>query len=139
MNRILATFGLVAGLILAPLVASAADGVSPVSVEGAVTVTPEEAMALYDEEVTFVDVRKPSDFDAGRVPGAIHLDVKSALSEASLAEVAGKDDPVLFYCNGHACMRSSQACSMAVGWGYTKVYYLRDGYPAWESAGFPVE
>lgn len=124
-------------LVVSSIAASATE--SPLAVDGATTVTPEEALALFDQGIVFVDVRKDSDFDAGRIPGAVHLDVKSALSTETLTEVVGLTDAVVFYCNGHSCMRSSDACAMAVGWGYTTVYYLRDGYPAWEAAGYPIE
>jgi rhodanese-related sulfurtransferase len=36
-------------------------------------------------------------------------------------------------------MRSSDATKLAVGWGFSKVYYYRDGFPAWKAAGNPVE
>jgi len=123
---------------LSPLAAVAAEQ-SPETVEGATTVSPDEALALFDAGVVFVDVRKPSDFDAGRIPGAVHLDIKTDLTEANLGEVVATADPVVFYCNGHSCMRSSEASAMAVGWGYSEVYYLRDGYPDWEAAGYPIE
>jgi rhodanese-related sulfurtransferase len=46
---------------------------------------------------------------------------------------------VVFYCNGHACHRSSKASKLAVGWGWKKVYYYRDGFPAWKAANNPIE
>ena len=137
MKNFLGMFAALFMLASAPTLSSAAT--SPETVEGATTVSVETAAELFDQNVVFVDVRKGSDFDAGRIPGAVHLDIKSALTEASLAEVVKTSDPVVFYCNGHSCMRSSDASRLAVGWGYTNVHYLRDGYPAWESAGFPVE
>jgi rhodanese-related sulfurtransferase len=124
-------------VVLLPMAAAAVE--SPRQVTGATTVSPQEALELFDAGVAFVDVRKQSDYDAGRVPGAYHLDVNLALTQESLAEIAAPGDPVLFYCNGHSCMRSSEACDMAVGWGYSQVYYLRDGYPAWDAAGYPIE
>ncbi|WP_412554192.1 rhodanese-like domain-containing protein [Shimia sp. MIT1388] len=137
MTNFLRTLAAVASLVLLPFAALAAT--SPETVSGATTVSPEEAGQLFDEGVAFIDVRKPSDFDAGRIPGAVHLDVKSALTQDALAEVVASDAPVVFYCNGHSCLRSSKAAEMAVEWGFSKVYYFRDGYPAWESAGFPIE
>lgn len=113
--------------------------VSPHTVDGATTVTAEQAADLFDAGVVFVDVRKPSDFEAGRIPGAIHLDLESDFSEASLSEHIGKADKVVIYCNGESCLRSSEACGQAVDWGFSEVYYFRDGYPAWEAAGLPVE
>ena len=112
---------------------------SPMNVEGATTVDTAKAHELFNQEVAFVDARKDSDWDAGRIPGAIHLDVKKALNENALAAEVKKDEPVVFYCNGHSCMRSSKASAMAVGWGWKKVYYYRDGFPAWKAAGNPVE
>ena len=61
------------------------------------------------------------------------------MNENALAAEVKKDEPVVFYCNGHSCMRSSKASAMAVGWGWKKVYYYRDGFPAWKAAGNPVE
>lgn len=112
---------------------------SPLTVEGATTVDTAKARELFDAEVAFVDARKDSDWDAGRIPGAIHLDVKRALTEESLAAEVKKDEPVVFYCNGHHCKRSAHASAKAVGWGWKKVYYYRDGFPAWKAAGNPVE
>ena len=127
-------------LALGALVAApAAAAVSPVTVPGATTVTVEEAAALFDAGVVFVDVRKPSDYEAGRIPGAVHLDSTSAFTEAALEAVVGKEEKVVIYCNGESCLRSSEASALAVGWGFTQVFYLRDGYPAWDAAGLPVE
>jgi rhodanese-related sulfurtransferase len=117
--------------------ALAAD--SPMEVPGAQTIDAATAKQLFDKGVTFVDVRKGSDFEAGRVPGAHHLELKKAFTGDSLGQVAKKDSEVVIYCNGHSCMRSSEASAKAVEWGYSKIYYFRDGMPAWQSAGYPVE
>jgi len=116
-----------------------ASDLSPESVSGATTVDAAQAKQLFDDEALFIDTRKDKDWDAGRVPGAEHLDVKKALTADSLAAVAGKDEAIVMYCNGHKCMRSSKGAAMAVEWGYSKVYYFRDGFPAWKDAGYPVE
>ena len=39
---------------------------------------------------------------------------------------------------GPRCLLSSKACAKAVGWGFEKVYYLREGLPGWKAAGYPV-
>ncbi len=113
--------------------------ISPTTIAGAKTVNATEAKGLFDKGVIFLDVRKDKDWNAGRVPDAIHLDVKKALNEASMGKEIKKADEVVIYCNGESCMRSSKASGMAVGWGYSKVYYFRDGFPAWKAAGYPVE
>lgn len=138
MTRHFTAFAAAAFVALSPLAAAAAE-LSPETVPGATTVTVDAAYELFDAGVVFVDVRKGSDYDAGRVPGAVHLDITTDFTEASLAAVVAKTDPVVIYCNGHSCLRSSEASAMAVGWGFTQVNYLRDGYPDWEAAGYPIE
>jgi rhodanese-related sulfurtransferase len=113
--------------------------VSPKTIDGATTVDTAKARELFDKEVAFVDVRKDSDWDAGRVPGAIHLELKKVYSPESLEAEVPKNEPLVLYCNGEKCLRSSKATKEAVQWGWTKVYYYRDGFPAWQAAGNPVE
>lgn len=112
---------------------------SPTAVTGAVTIDAAKAKTLFDKGVPFVDVRKNSDWDAGRIPGANHVELKKVLSEKSLAKVAPKDKEIVFYCNGTSCMRSSKAAKKAVEWGFKKVYYFRLGFPSWQAAGYPTE
>lgn len=129
------------GVILAmfALISPALAEKAPMAVDGATTISIDEAATLFDEGVVFVDVRKGSDFDAGRVPGSVNLDVNDGLSEAALLEEVAKDEKVVFYCNGQKCGLSAKACAKAVSWGYTQVYYMRDGFPGWETAGMPIE
>lgn len=121
-------------------VASAAEKKeSPMSVTGATTVDAAKAKALFDKGVPFVDVRNDKDWNAGRIPGAVHLDLHGAFNDGSFGKVAKKEQEVALYCNGASCPRSAEASAKAVGWGYKKVYYFRDGFPAWKTAGYPVE
>jgi len=117
----------------------AGDKISPMTVEGAKTVTTEEAKKLFDSGVLFIDVRKDKDWAAGRVADAVQLNIKTKLSEQTMLEEMKKGDPAVVYCNGERCLRSSNAAKKAVSWGFTNIYYYRDGYPAWKSAGYPVE
>jgi rhodanese-related sulfurtransferase len=133
-------FTAVAGLGLAlALSGGALADVSPTTVEGATTIDTAKAKELFDAGVAFVDVRKDSDWDAGRIPGAIHLELKKAYNADSLGSEVKKEEPVVLYCNGETCLRSSEASAMAVGWGWSNVHYYRDGFPAWKSASLPVE
>lgn len=117
----------------------AGDKVSPEMIKGATTVDATKAKALFDKGVIFLDVRKDKDWAAGRVPDAIHIELKKKLNADSMSKQIKKDQQVVIYCNGPKCMRSSKASAKAVGWGFTKVYYFRDGIPAWKAAGYPVE
>jgi len=117
----------------------AGDKMSPETISGATTVDATQAKALFDKGVLFVDVRKDKDWDAGRIPDAVHLNVKTKFSSDSLLGEMKKSDEVVMYCNGHKCMRSSKASAKAVEWGFTNVKYFRDGLPGWKAAGYPVE
>lgn len=112
---------------------------SALSVEGAVTVDSAQAKKLFDSGALFVDTRKDSDWEAGRIPDALHLELKSKFSAESLSAEAGKNDPLVCYCNGSECLRSASCSEQAVEWGFSKVFYYRDGFPAWKAAGYPVE
>ncbi len=135
-----AVLGLVASILmsLSPW-AVAGKSPAPESIEGAETISVEKAKELFDQQVLFLDVRKDKDWDAGRIPGASHLEVKKKMTQEALAKLVAKDEPVVMYCNGEKCHRSAKASKKAVGWGYTKVYYFRGGLPAWKAAGLPVE
>ncbi len=52
-----------------------------------------KAKALWDEGVLFVDVRPDKDWEVGRIPSALHLDLDGDLSEKALFEEVGKDEP----------------------------------------------
>jgi rhodanese-related sulfurtransferase len=125
-------------MMAALLAVSAVQADSPTEVEGATTVDVATAKALFDRGVAFVDVRSDYYFDAGHIPSAVHLRLATAaFSESALAEVASKDQEVVIYCDGPWCSVSSEACEMAVSWGWKKVYYFRDGHPGWKAAGYP--
>lgn len=125
-------------LLLATAAVWAADE-SPLSVAGATTIDTAQAKALFDKKVVFVDLRKESEFDAGRIPGAVNLFINTKFNQEALAAKVKKDEPVVFYCNGPKCPHSAKASEMALGWGYTKVNYYREGLPGWKAAGNPVE
>ena len=137
MKRITTLLALVLALMTAPM-AMAAD-ISAETVSGASTVDSAQAKQLFDDGAAFIDTRRDSDWDAGRIPDAFHLELKSNFSEATLSAEVGKNDPLVCYCNGHSCLRSATCAEKALSWGFSKVYYYRDGFPAWKSAGYPVE
>jgi len=121
------------------VVAIAGAELSPTAIAGATLVDASQAKSLFDDGAAFIDVRKPSDWDAGRVPGAIHLELKKVYTEESLMDEVDKDEKIVIYCNGHKCLRSAKATVKAVEWGFSEVYYFRDGLPGWKAAGYSVE
>lgn len=119
--------------------AYAEKAVSPESVKGATTIDVAKAKALFDKKVLFIDVRSDKDWAEGRIPGAVHINLKKGFSNTSLAKKVKKSDAVVIYCNGSNCLRSSKATAKAVSWGFSKVNYFRLGFPAWKTAGYITE
>jgi rhodanese-related sulfurtransferase len=141
MNRVATavTSALLLSLSQAPAVASELVDASVTRVAGASTVDAVAAKALFDQEAAFVDLRKDNAWEAGRIPGAIHLDFRNAFSREALEAKVDRDEPVVFYCSGVHCPRSSKAAGKALEWGYQRVYYFREGFPGWQNAGYPIE
>lgn len=135
MRRVLSACSVAASLIF---VSAHAEDMAPEKVPGVVTVDVKTAKAHYDKGAPFVDTRSTADWDAGRIAGAVHLDSKK-ITEADLLKVGKKDELIVLYCNGVKCLRSSEAATKAVAWGFTNLHYLRDGLPAWKAANYPVE
>jgi rhodanese-related sulfurtransferase len=115
------------------------DEVSPTEITGATTVDATAAKTLFDRGVSFVDVRSDEDWSLGYIPGAVHLDSDDAFGEESLSAAVAREQEVVIYCMGPRCLRSSEACAKAVSWGFTQVFYFREGFPAWKASGYPFE
>ena len=104
---------------------------------GADTVGTLEATQLMNQPGTLVlDVREPAEFAAGHLPRARHIPLKELGKRVD--EIAKfKDKPVVVTCRSGA--RSGSACRTLKKAGFTKVYNLKGGVPAWEQASLPVE
>ena len=124
-------------MLVALFAVSVVQAHSPTEVEGATTIDVATAEDLFSRRVPFIDVRSTNNYDAGHIPGAVHLSL--TFGESELAQIASRNQEVVIYCDGPTCNRSARACEMAVALGYKKVYYFRDGYPAWKAAGYPSE
>jgi rhodanese-related sulfurtransferase len=113
--------------------------VSPLFVPGASSIDVFEAKQLFDRGVVFIDSRDVVDWGIGHIQGAISLDWDSRFTVEALSDVINRDEPVVIYCHGPRCLRSSKAAAKAVSWGFTNTYYFRDGFPAWKNAGYPFD
>ena len=127
-------------MVLSCMVSAAyADQLAPEHINGAKTIDTVTAKSFFDHCIPFIDVRGLNNFNAGHIPDAYHLPVKSDFTEQNLHAVAKQNEPVVIYCNGINCMGSSVAAQKAVEWGWTKVYYYREGMPAWKQHNHPIE
>ena len=74
--------------------------------------------------------------DVGR--GALGPELERSFRDHLEAATKGRrDTAVVFYCLAD-CWMSWNATKRAAEWGYTHLYWYRDGIDAWESAKLPV-
>jgi phage shock protein E len=85
-----------------------------------------------DKANTVLDVRTKKEFDAGHVPGAVHLDIK-ADEFAERAAKLDKSGTYLVYCAVGG--RSVAACNKLSSLGFTHLFNLERGYNAWAKSG----
>ncbi|MBF0263710.1 MAG: rhodanese-like domain-containing protein [Gammaproteobacteria bacterium] len=98
--------------------------------------TPLEVVQIINKENTVVvDVREPSEFEAGHIADSVHIplgQVKSRLNELDKY----KNQTIVVSCrSGH---RSSRAVSILRRSGYEQVFNLKGGIVAWEGEKLPV-
>jgi len=88
---------------------------------------------------TVVDVRSSFEYDTLRIKGAVNIPVTAEdfeLAVRDLREQTGK--PIVFYCNGHTCMKSYKATKQAMEAGVDEVYAYDAGIFDWARA-YPDE
>ncbi len=122
-----------------PLAVDTASSSLKTTTEGAETIDPMKAKVLFDRGVPFVDVRKDPDWKIERIPGAVQLHLYADFSESNLSEIATKDDEIVVYAYGLNSGHSTTAVMRAISWGHKKIYFFRDGFPGWKTAGYAIE
>ena len=85
---------------------------------------------------TIIDVRSSREYQAGHVPGAIHIPFWSALFRVNEIS-APKDEPVVVYC-AHG-PRAGFGKFALLREGFTQVLYLDGHMSGWYKAGLPAE
>src|SRR5688572_16871359 len=93
-----------------------------------------DGMIRRGEQVTLVDVRLPSDYKAGHVPGAINL------PQGKWHTLAGvpKDRTAVLYCYSQTCKLAAAAAVELAAHGIP-VMEMEGGYAAWQAAGLAEE
>ena len=85
------------------------------------------------ETLQLVDVREESEWNAGHLPGAIHLG-KGVIERDIEKKIPDMRTPLVLYCAGGN--RSALSADNLQKMGYTRVRSLAGGYGAWaKSAG----
>ena len=90
---------------------------------------------LEDPEVQLVDVRTPREVNLGMIKGAIHINYFDEDFEARI-EKLDKRKPIVVYCAAGG--RSAKAGNRLTGWGFTKIYDLKEGFGGWKAEDQPI-
>jgi rhodanese-related sulfurtransferase len=134
-----ATPGAEASATQVPASTPAADAALDPATFGRMLTVP-QARVLYEQGAFFVDGRVRAEFDAGRIPGALHATPAMLLDGTSPDVLAlPRELPVVIYCGGGDCTDSENIAIVLTQAGFTRLFILKDGYPGWKDAGLPVE
>jgi rhodanese-related sulfurtransferase len=97
--------------------------------------TPETAISaervaeLFEGGAQLIDVRRPYEWEAGRIAGARHIEMNELTAKADSID---RDRPVVFYCR--TGNRSGMAADAFREAGYD-AYHLGDGIEGWVAEG----
>jgi phage shock protein E len=88
------------------------------------------------EMIFVLDVRRPDEFAAGHVEGAVNIPVHELAKHVDELP----DDPdtlIVVYCRSG--VRSMFATSALLVLGYSTVYNMPGGFLAWQDAGYRIQ
>jgi rhodanese-related sulfurtransferase len=95
---------------------------------------PQRVKEILDAgEAELVDVREQYEWDAGRIPGAKHIELERL---AGRADELPKDKPVIFQCRMGRRSALATDAFRAVGFD---AYNMRGGIEAWAEEDLPLE
>ncbi|HHH38139.1 MAG TPA: rhodanese-like domain-containing protein [Sedimenticola sp.] len=100
------------------------------------SITPFQATELINhDDAVVVDVRPIADFSSGHIINAINIPANGLKKQLKRLEKY-KQRPLIMVCRSGA--QSATACRELRKEGFEKVYNLRGGILAWQSANLPV-
>jgi len=88
------------------------------------------------EALSIVDVREQSEFEAGHIPGAVHLG-KGVIERDVETRFPETDAELVLYCGGG--FRSALAADNLQKMGYRNVISMDGGWRGWKEGGHPIE
>lgn len=84
------------------------------------------------DDVTWLDVREPDEFEQGTIPGSVHIP-RGQLEIQIEGRVLKHDTPIVVYCAGGT--RSAFAAQSLAELGYTDVVSMIGGFNRWKDEG----
>lgn len=96
-------------------------------------ISADRAAELIESGALVIDVRHQYEWDAGRIPGASHIEINDL---ASSAESVPRDRPVVFYCRTGSRSALAAAAFRQAGWD---AYNLEGGVTDWVDRGHELD
>jgi rhodanese-related sulfurtransferase len=108
------------------LVADAKSQVDEIDIDTLIT------QRQHNPKLIVIDVRENEEWDAGHIPGAIHIN--RGILERRVSEVIpDTHQTIVLYCSSGG--RSALGAQALQKMGYDNVYSLEGGFTAWQKAG----
>jgi rhodanese-related sulfurtransferase len=85
---------------------------------------------LNDEHGVIIDVRTEDEFESGKIPGALNIDIYKG--QGFIYKVEELDKAKNFYVYCAAGVRSANACGVMQQLGFENVFNLVGGFSNWE-------
>lgn len=85
---------------------------------------------LNDEHGVIIDVRTEDEFESGKIPGALNIDIYKG--QGFIYEIEELDKSKNFYVYCAAGVRSANACGVMQQLGFENVFNLVGGFSNWE-------
>ena len=122
-------------LLLPALVQSAGQAASPAAAVKRIGVEEYDKLRANTEHV-LLDVRSVAEFEKGRIPRAVNIDINAKAFEE---KVGALDRNKTYLVNCAVGMRSAKACKKLETMGFKNLYDLGPGFDGWKKAGKPIE
>lgn len=97
----------------------------------------DQAKALYDRGVVFIDSREPEYWQEGHIKNSWNFSSELELV-FSLDSLQGKTKPLVTYCDEDECGSSKDMAYLLQEFGFTQIYVFKGGWKEWLTAGYPV-
>ena len=108
------------------------------NVEGEIkVVSPEEMQTLLTlDNVQFIDVRTPAEYNSGYIASAQNIDFMSPTFDDDI-KTLDREKPVLLYCQKGG--RSAKCAEKMIDLGFKKIYDMQGGFSKWKHNGLPYK
>ena len=109
--------------------------------EDPVRITLDQAKMFHDRGgVLILDARDAAEYAEGHIQGAVSAPTDEKVSDITWLEQTAKDPrPIVVYCGGGDCTLSIELANELLRTGHRRVLIFEEGFPAWHSAGYPVQ